>query len=48
MPVRSIDGDRVGDSSTGPVTTRLKDLYWQLHDDSAYTTPVRYELAKTA
>ena len=44
MPVRSIDGDAVGDGQPGPVTTRLKDLYWDLHDDPAYTTPVRYEL----
>jgi branched-chain amino acid aminotransferase len=48
MPVRSIDGEPVGDGSPGPVTTRLKDLYWQFHSDPAYATPVRYELAKTA
>ena len=46
MPVRSIDGRPVGDGQPGPVTTRLKDMYWQLHDDPAYTTPVRYELAE--
>jgi branched-chain amino acid aminotransferase len=46
MPVRSIDGEPIGDGSPGPVTTRLKDLYWQLHDDPAYATPVRYALAK--
>ena len=45
MPVRSIDGDAVGDGQPGPVTTRLRDLYWALHDDPAYSTPVRYELA---
>jgi branched-chain amino acid aminotransferase len=48
MPVRSIDGEPVGDGSPGPVTTRLNDLYWELHNDPAYATPVRYELAKTA
>ena len=48
MPVRSIDGEPVGDGSPGPVTTRLNDLYWELHSDPAYATPVRYELAKTA
>jgi len=46
MPVRSIDGRPVGDGQPGPVTTRLKDMYWRLHDDPAYTTPVRYELAE--
>lgn len=45
MPVRSIDGRAVGEGQPGPVTVRLKDLYWQLHDDPAYSTPVRYELA---
>ena len=24
------------------VTTRLKDLYWALHDDPKYNTPVDY------
>ena len=48
MPVRSIDGELVGDGSPGPVTTRLTDLYWQLHDDPVYTTLVRGKLVKTA
>ncbi|MGI9476669.1 MAG: aminotransferase class IV [Hyphomicrobiaceae bacterium] len=48
MPVRGIDGAPVGDGAPGPVTTRLKEMYWQLHDDPAYATPVRYELAQTA
>ncbi len=46
MPVRSIDGRPVGDGAPGPVTARLKDMYWRLHDDPAYTTPVRYDLAE--
>ncbi|MEM9358108.1 MAG: aminotransferase class IV [Pseudomonadota bacterium] len=46
MPVRSIDGDAVGDGQPGPVTTRLRELYWKLHDDPAYSTPVRYEVAE--
>ncbi len=46
MPVRSIDGRPVGDGHPGPVTARLKDMYWRLHDDPAYTTPVRYDLAE--
>ncbi len=45
MPVRSIDGRPVGDGAPGPVTLRLKDLYWKLHDDPAFTTPVDYGLA---
>jgi branched-chain amino acid aminotransferase len=45
MPVRSIDKQPVGDGAPGPVTTRIKQMYWKLHEDPAYSTPVRYELA---
>lgn len=48
MPVRSVDNRAVGDGSPGPVTSRLKEMYWKLHDDPAYSTPVRYELARAA
>jgi branched-chain amino acid aminotransferase len=44
MPVRSIDKEVVGDGTPGPVTTRIKDMYWKLHDDPNYSTPVRYAL----
>lgn len=46
MPVRSVDGHAVSDGQPGPVTVRLKELYWRLHEDPAYSTPVRYELAE--
>jgi branched-chain amino acid aminotransferase len=46
MPVRSVDGAKIGDGAPGPVTTRLTELYWKLHDDPAYSTPVRYTLAE--
>ncbi len=46
MPVRSIDGWPVGDGAPGPVNLRLKDLYWALHDEAAYSTPVSYEAAE--
>lgn len=45
MPIRSIDGREVGDGAPGPVTRRLTEMYWELHEDPAYSTPVRYELA---
>ncbi len=45
MPVKRIDGREVGTGVPGPLTQRLKTLYWALHEDSAYMTPVRYELA---
>lgn len=42
MPIRKIDDRVIGTGSRGPVTKRLTDLYWALHDDPAYTTPVEY------
>jgi len=42
VPVKSIDGNAVGDGGVGPVTQRLTDMYWALHEDDAYTTPVEY------
>jgi branched-chain amino acid aminotransferase len=48
MPVRSIDGERIGDGTPGPVTTRLQSMYWKMHDDPAFSTPVRYDLAARA
>ncbi|MDA1090056.1 MAG: aminotransferase class IV [Proteobacteria bacterium] len=46
MPVKSIDGNAVGDGAPGPVTQRLTELYWKLHGDAALTTPVNYQLAE--
>lgn len=48
MPVTRIDDTAVGDGTPGPATVRLKEMYWALHDDPAYTTPVRYELAEAS
>ena len=48
MPVRSIDKVAVGDGAPGPVTVRLSEMYWRLHEDPAYSTPVRYELVPAA
>ncbi len=45
MPVKSIDGRAVGRGAPGALTQRLRALYWALHEDPAYMTPVRYELA---
>lgn len=45
MPVRRVDDKPIGNGEPGPVTLRLKDMYWALHDDPAYTTPVDYALA---
>jgi branched-chain amino acid aminotransferase len=45
MPVKSIDGNAIGDGQPGPVTMRIRDLYWGLHDDPDYSTPVNYDTA---
>jgi branched-chain amino acid aminotransferase len=41
MPVVTLDGKAVGDGAPGPVTTRLRQLYWKKHADPAWSTPVR-------
>lgn len=40
MPVTEIDGDRIASGKVGPITRRLMALYWQKHDDPAWSSPV--------
>jgi branched-chain amino acid aminotransferase len=42
MPVTVIDGMPVADGKVGAITSRLMSLYWQKHDDPAWSSPVRY------
>jgi branched-chain amino acid aminotransferase len=42
MPVTRIDSAQIADGKVGPMTTRLKDLYWQRHEDPAWSSRVRY------
>ena len=42
MPVTVIDGRPVGTGIPGPLTLKLRDLYWASHQDPRYSTPVRY------
>jgi branched-chain amino acid aminotransferase len=42
MPIVSLDGWALGDGRPGPVTRRLRELYWQAHEDPRYITPVDY------
>jgi branched-chain amino acid aminotransferase len=42
MPITSLDGEPVGDGTVGPVTRRLRELYWEAHADPRYATPVDY------
>ncbi len=42
MPVIKIDDAIIGTGSPGPVTRRLSDLYWALHDDPRHVTAIDY------
>jgi branched-chain amino acid aminotransferase len=42
MPITSLDGQPVGDGRPGPLTRRLRDLYWAAHEDPRYARPVDY------
>lgn len=43
MPVTGVDGSPIGDGRPGPVTLRLRDSYWALHEDPRFSLPVRYD-----
>ena len=45
MPVRTLDGEPVGDGTPGPLATRLRQLYWEAHDDPEFSEPVRMDEA---
>jgi branched-chain amino acid aminotransferase len=38
----------VADGAPGPITRRLIDLYWQKHQDPAWSTPVEDVSARNA
>lgn len=42
MPLCQVDGQAIGRGVPGPVTGRLKDLYWERHRDSAWSEAVVY------
>lgn len=42
MPVTEVDGGAIADGKIGPITSRLMALYWQKHDDPAWSSPVNY------
>ena len=43
IPVTKVDGSSVGDGAPGPVTLRLREAYWQLHEDPRFATPIHYD-----
>ena len=42
MPVSRLDGDPIGDGAPGPLTQRLRQMYWDAHDDDKYVTWIDY------
>ncbi len=48
MPVATLDGEPVGTGSPGPITTAVRDRYWELHEDPSLTLEVDYEKTTTA
>ncbi len=42
MPVRRVDDRILCNDAPGPLTTRLRELYWQKHEEGWHATPVDY------
>ncbi len=40
MPVTQVDGHPVGDGKPGPVTQRLRQRYWAVHEAGPWVTPI--------
>jgi len=43
IPVRSLDGAPIGDGAPGPLATRLRQLYWEAHEDPNFSEPLRLD-----
>jgi hypothetical protein len=40
--VTVLDDQQVGDGKPGALTMRLRQRYWEAHDEARWTTPVDY------
>jgi branched-chain amino acid aminotransferase len=43
IPVTCLDDDSIGDGAPGPLTQRLRQMYWDAHDDDKYVTRIDYD-----
>ena len=43
MPISRVENRILGNGVPGPLTTCLRDLYWQKHAEGWYATPVEYD-----
>jgi branched-chain amino acid aminotransferase len=48
MPVTAIDGEKVGDGRPGPLTRRLRELYWSKKEKGWLGTPIDYRATAAA
>lgn len=48
MPISRVGRRILGNDRPGPLSARLKDLYWRKHAEGWHATPVRYDLAAGA
>jgi branched-chain amino acid aminotransferase len=42
LPIAKIDGRQIAGAWPGPITRRLQDAYWALHDEPRHRDPVEY------
>ena len=43
MPVTRLDDNVIGDGGPGPITLRLRQMYWDAHDGGKYVTRIDYD-----
>ncbi|MDX2455073.1 aminotransferase class IV [Desulfosarcina sp.] len=43
IPVTKIDGGKIGSGMPGPVTQKLQEGYWMVHQDPRYTFDIEYD-----
>ena len=43
IPITKIDGRKIGSGTLGPVTQKLQEGYWMVHEDPRYTLKIEYD-----
>ncbi|CAB1083357.1 Branched-chain amino acid aminotransferase (EC [Olavius algarvensis Delta 1 endosymbiont] len=44
IPVTTVNGRSIGDGKPGPVTIRIQQRYWEIHDEAPWATAVDYSV----
>lgn len=42
MPITTIDGQKIGNGEIGSITQELQEAYWARHENSKYTSEIKY------